>query len=96
MKNTILDTGNKFIIQQNGEESWLAYRQKGEVMDFYSTFVPGALKGQGMAADLILHGIHYAVLHGLRVKPSCPAVARFLELNREWQYLTVYSLNWFS
>lgn len=93
MKNTIIHNGNKFVIKQDGEESYLKYRQMGEIVDFYSTFVPGPLKGQGMAADLILHGIHYAVLNGLRVKPSCPAVVRFLELNREWQYLTVYSLN---
>jgi predicted GNAT family acetyltransferase len=93
MKSTIINTGNRFVIQQDGIESWLEYRKKGEVMDFYSTYVPTTLKGKGMASDLILHGIHYAVLNGLRVKPSCPAVARFLELNREWDYLTVYSLN---
>jgi hypothetical protein len=93
MKPTIVDTGRKFVIHYNGEESYLAYRQRGEVLDFYSTYVPQPLKGKGMASDLILHGMHYAVMNGLRVKATCPAVSRFLELNREWQYLTVYSLN---
>ena len=93
MKSAIINTGKRFVIQQDGTESWLEYRQKGEVVDFYSTYVPTQLKGKGMAANLILHGIHYAVLNGFRVKPSCPAVARFLKLNREWEYLTVYSLN---
>jgi hypothetical protein len=32
-------------------------------------------------------------MNGLRVRPSHPAVLRFLEINREWEYLTVYSLN---
>lgn len=93
MKPTIVDTGRKFVIHYNGEESYLAYRQRGEVLDFYSTYVPQPLKGKGMASDLILYGIHYAVMNGLRVKATCPAVSRFLEINREWQYLTVYSLN---
>lgn len=93
MESDIINTGKRFVIQQDGIESWLEYRQKGEIMDLYSTYVPTLLKGQGMAANLILHGIHYAVLNGLRVKPSCPAVIRFLELNREWAYLSVYSLN---
>ena len=93
MESAIINTGKRFVIQQDGIESWLEYRQKGEIMDLYSTYVPTLLKGQGMAANLILHGIHYAVLNGLRVKPSCPAVIRFLELNREWAYISVYSLN---
>ena len=93
MKSAIINTGKRFVMQQDGIECWMEYRQKGEVVDFYSTYVPPLLKGKGMASNLILHGIHYAVLHGLRVKPSCPAVARFLELNKEWEYLTVYSLN---
>ena len=93
MKSDIINTGKRFVLEHEGTESWLEYRQKGEVVDFYSTYVPARLKGKGMAADLILHGIHYAVLNGFRVKPSCPAVVRFIELHREWEYLTVYGLN---
>ncbi|GAP45247.1 MAG: N-acetyltransferase [Lentimicrobium sp.] len=93
MKSTIIDTGEKFILNHEGMESYLAYRRRGEVLDFYSAYVPGSLRGKGLASDLILHGMHYAVMNGLRVRPSHPAVLRFLEINREWEYLTVYSLN---
>lgn len=93
MKNSIINTGDKFVINHEGLESYLAYRRKGEVLDFYSAYVPGVHRGKGLASDLILHGMHYAVLNGFRVRPSHPAVVRFLELNREWEYLTVYSLN---
>lgn len=93
MPNLIIDTGEKFVMNYDGKESYLAYHKRGEVLDFYSAYVPGDLRGMGFASDLILHGIHFALLNGYRIKPSHPAVARYLEINREWQYLAVYRLN---
>jgi predicted GNAT family acetyltransferase len=93
MKSTVIDTGERFIIDHHGQESYLSYRRQGKVLDFYNAFVPGPLRGQGYAQDLILYGMHYAVLNGLLVQPSHPAVVRFIQLNREWEYLTVCKLN---
>ncbi|MDD2529478.1 MAG: GNAT family N-acetyltransferase [Lentimicrobiaceae bacterium] len=93
MKSTVIDTGERFIIDHQGQESYLSYRLQGQVLDFYNAFVPGPLRGKGYAKDLILYGMHYAVRNGLRVQPSHPAVVRFIQLNREWEYLSVSKLN---
>ncbi len=93
MKSTVIDTGERFIIDHQGQESYLSYRRRGKVLDFYSAFVPVPLRGHGYAKDLILYGMHYAVLNGLLVNPSHPAVVRFLQVYREWEYLTVSRLN---
>ncbi|MDD3744331.1 MAG: N-acetyltransferase [Lentimicrobiaceae bacterium] len=93
MKSTVIDTGEKFIIQHQDEQSYLSYRRQGNVLEFYNAFVPGPLRGKGYAKDLILHGMHYAVLNGLVVQASHPAVVRFIQLNREWEYLTIGKLN---
>jgi predicted GNAT family acetyltransferase len=93
MKNMIIDTGDRFVINHCGVESFLAYRLSGEVLDLYNAFVPELMKGKGFASELILYGIHYAAMNGYRIKPSHPAVIRFLKVNKEWQYLSVFGLN---
>ncbi len=93
LKDLIINTGENFIILRDGLESFLSYRITNSVLDLHNAYVPESLRGTGLASDLILHSMHYAVMNGYRIKPSHPAVIRFLEINREWQYLTVYSLN---
>jgi predicted GNAT family acetyltransferase len=48
-------------------------------LDFTHTFVPHALRGRGIASRLVRFGLEYALDHHLKVVPSCPFVATYLE-----------------
>lgn len=54
----------------------LAYEPAGDqVLDLYSTYVPTAARGQGVAAALVEAALAYARAGGFRVIPSCWYVA---------------------
>jgi len=86
MKDYIINTGRRFIIKADGQESYVSYRITGKVMDLYSAYVPAEQRGRGYASDLILYSIHYAVSNGLLVRGSCPAAAEYLRRNTEWNF----------
>ena len=69
-----------FILNQDGEEVRLSYRlQGGQQIDFYSTFTPVALRGQGLARVVVDAGIAYAEAKQLEIIPSCSYVAKVLQ-----------------
>jgi predicted GNAT family acetyltransferase len=71
---------HRFVAQLPGGEAVLAYAAAGPgVVEFYSTFVPSAERGRGVAAKLVRAGADYARATGLRVVPSCRYVQRWLE-----------------
>ena len=86
MLPTIINTGRMFIIRQEGLDSFVSYRIRNQEIDIYNAFVPKEHRGRGYASQLILHGIHFAVLHGFRVKASCPAAIAYVRRNPEWHY----------
>lgn len=87
MYMSIINTGRMFVIRQEGLESYLAYRIRGQELDLFCAYVPDIQRGRGYAAQLILHSIHFAVLHGLRIKANCPAAEAYIRRNPEWTYL---------
>jgi len=48
-------------------------------VDFYTTFVPDSLRGQGVAAQLVESGFAWADEQGLEIKSSCWYAAKKLE-----------------
>ena len=48
-------------------------------VDFYTTFVPDSLRGQGIAAQLVASGFEWADEQGLQIKASCWYAAKKLE-----------------
>jgi hypothetical protein len=83
----IINTGRMFVIREDGLESYLAYRIRGNELDLYSAYVPEIQRGRGYASQLILHSIHFAVLYGLRIKANCPAAEAYIRRNPEWNYI---------
>ncbi len=69
-----------FFIQEAGEEARLNYRWlDGHRVEAYSTYVPPALRGQGLA-DRLVRGLHDWVLdRQLQLVPSCSYVASWLK-----------------
>jgi uncharacterized protein len=62
----------------------LAYAPAGEgVLEIYSTYVPAAARGQGVAAGLVEAALAYARAGGYRVIPSCWYVAVWIRRHPE-------------
>lgn len=54
---------------------------------FTHTVVPHELRGQGIAAALVLAGLQWARERGLKVVPQCSYVHTYLQRHPEWQDL---------
>lgn len=71
---------HQFEVVIDGERAYLAYMDLGKhTLDFYRTFVPGALRGKGIAAALAEAALGYAELCGYSVIPSCSYVESYLQ-----------------
>ena len=81
--------GQKFSVTRQGQEAHLLYRRQGTTLDFYSTFVPEAFRGQGLAEQLCRAGFEYAKANQFKVVPSCPYISgAYLKRHPEYLPLT--------
>lgn len=71
---------HQFELVVDGHRAYLAYMDLGkQTLDFYRTFVPADLRGQGIAAHLTEHALDYAERMGYSVIPSCSYVERYMQ-----------------
>ena len=68
----------RFVIRHPQGDAVLAYRLQDTHVDFYSTYVPPALRNQGLAERLVHQGLHWAREQQLSIHASCWYVAKFL------------------
>ncbi len=78
---------SEFFVESEGGKAFLSYTKKGNVLDFYHTFVPEALRGQGLAEQIVEAGFQYARQNNLKVFPSCPYILRWVAKHEEWRSL---------
>ena len=72
--------GHKFETTVEGHRAYLAYMDLGkQTLDIYRTFVPDALRGRGVAAELTRHALDFARDAGYTVIPSCSYVEWYME-----------------
>jgi len=57
------------------------------VIDFTHTYVPEALRGKGVADELIKTGLNYARDNGYQIIASCPVVRHYVTQYHEYQSL---------
>ena len=70
----------RFVALLDGQECVLEYRLlPGHGVDFTRTFVPEALRGQGIAESLVRAGLGWARDQGFVITASCWYVSRFLK-----------------
>ena len=70
---------SRFLVRIDDEESVLEYRMlSARAVDFTRTFVPEALRGQGIAEKLVRTGLAWARDQGFQMQASCWYVRRFL------------------
>jgi predicted GNAT family acetyltransferase len=66
----------------------LEYVERGDQeLDYRHTFTPPALRGRGIAKDLVLYALDYARSNGIKVVPTCPYVAKVILENPGYEAL---------
>jgi uncharacterized protein len=77
---------NRFVLIKDDKECVLEYRlmahdsdsAEAKRIDFSSTYVPFALRGQGLAEELVEAGLAWANQQGFHIEASCWYVKKFL------------------
>lgn len=60
--------------------AYLAYSNAGhKVIDIYTTYVPEALRGQNIAAELVDAAIDFVKQNNLKIIPTCSYVERYIQ-----------------
>jgi uncharacterized protein len=86
MAITVIHQADKqrFVAVLDGQESVLDYRLlPNHGIDFTRTFVPVALRGQGIAEKLVRTGIGWAREQAFEITASCWYVSRFLKRGKQ-------------
>ena len=73
----------RFEYMSEGELAVATYSLAGKVITFVHTRVPEALRGKGVATQLVLAGLASARERGLRVIPQCPVFAAYMRAHPE-------------
>ncbi len=68
----------RFVIRRDENTAHLDYRLGPDWIDFTHTFTPPALRGRGLAAQLVAAGVAFARAEGLEIRASCSYVASWL------------------
>lgn len=71
---------HKFYMPFPEGEAVLNYRQVDEqTLDYYSTYVPPALRGKKIAEQLVKAAFDYAREHRYRIIPGCSYVKLYMD-----------------
>ena len=68
-----------------GEPAIISYRERGDTMVIEHTFVPPAMRGKGVAADMTRDALLEARRLGWKIVPDCSYVETFIERNQEFR-----------
>ena len=75
----------RFVAELADGEAVLEYAERpGQVLDYRHTFTPPALRGRGIAKELVLFALEHAREHGIKVIASCPYVAKVIQENPQY------------
>lgn len=76
---------SQFVAEVEEGEAYLAYEEVAPgVWDLQHTYVSPAERGEGVGEALVRHALERARGGGVRVIPTCPFVARWLEDHPEY------------
>jgi predicted GNAT family acetyltransferase len=79
----------RFVMVVDDHRCELDFTLSGQTMDIRSVRVPKAVGGRGLAGQLTRHALDWANARSLKVKPTCPYVASWLERHPEHDYSIV-------
>lgn len=73
---------HRFVLRVDAQEAVLDYAPIGTTaLDLRRTFVPPEFRGRGIAARLTRYVLDHARAEGLKVVPTCPYIAAFIDRN---------------
>jgi hypothetical protein len=79
---------HRFVARTGGVAAVLEYDLvDAKTLDYHHTFVPQELRGGGIASQLTGYALRYARDNGLKVRPTCPFVASYIQRHPEFQPL---------
>ena len=79
------EKNQKFSTTVDNCECYLNYNlPRKNVIDFYFTYVPGELRGRGIAARLVEEGLKFAEKKKFHVIPSCSYVSVYMHRNEQY------------
>ena len=81
------DAAARFELHVDGRLSFAQYQLIDGVMWLTHTETPPALRGHGLAAQVVRAALQHARAHGLEVRPACSYVRAYLRRHGEWQDL---------
>jgi hypothetical protein len=77
-------TMSRFEITEDGQTAWLEFELDGAGwMTIWHTEVPEALRGRGLATELVKSAFEYAKANELRVDVICPIALHYLQEHPE-------------
>lgn len=80
--------GSRFCVKLEGYEACLMYRQQGQELDLYHTYVPEVFRGRGIAEQLCKTAFEYAKAKKLTAIPSCSYISdAYLKRHPEYEPL---------
>ena len=74
---------SRFEAHAEGHLCVCQYRLFGRVMMMTHTGVPGAIRGHGIAAELVRAALAFAREKGLKVRPDCSYVEAYMRRHPE-------------
>jgi predicted GNAT family acetyltransferase len=80
---------SRFEADVEGQTAFVEYRRKGDRINLVHTIVPPSLEGRGIGSALAKYSLDFARENSLRVVPSCPFIAAYLESLHEYADLVV-------
>lgn len=82
------DQENRFVTLVEGKPCYVSFRAINDnVLEYYRTFVPEELRGQGIAAQIVEYALSYAQTHNKHVVPSCSYISSYIEAHPHWAFI---------
>lgn len=81
------EAAQKFELTADEQRATLDYQMEGPDLALDHTYVPSALRGQGIAQQLATAALDYARDNNLKVLPYCGFVQKFIAGHPKYQEL---------
>jgi predicted GNAT family acetyltransferase len=77
----------RFVVYIEGNEVYVEYTMAGNEINLYHTFTDPALRGKGLAAQVVRAALEFTKENNLKVIPTCSYVQAFMAKNDEYKEL---------
>ncbi|MCF7912625.1 MAG: N-acetyltransferase [Candidatus Cloacimonetes bacterium] len=79
---------SQFYLEYEGKRALMDYRKiSDKVLEYYHTYVPRALRIQGLASRVVYAALEYARENEFKIIPTCSFVKHYIEKDKRFQDL---------